>query len=41
MGVQVVGHPYDDQAVFDVGAALETAAGWWASPDWRPAVTRG
>ncbi len=40
MGVQVVSHPYDDQAVFDVASALETVAGWWASPHWRPAVAR-
>ena len=40
MGVQVVGHPYDDQAVFDVAAALETVAGWWASPHWRPVAAR-
>lgn len=40
MGVQVVARPYDDATCFDVAAAIESAARWWADPAWRPQLVR-
>jgi Asp-tRNA(Asn)/Glu-tRNA(Gln) amidotransferase A subunit family amidase len=40
MGVQLVGRPYDDAAVFRAALALETARGaWYDAPAHRPALT--
>ncbi|MFE0153329.1 amidase [Nonomuraea sp. NPDC059007] len=36
MGVQVVGRPYDDATVFEVGAAVTAALPWYADAAWRP-----
>ncbi|MFI6291559.1 amidase [Nonomuraea sp. NPDC050790] len=35
-GVQVVGRPYDDATVFEVGAAVTAALPWYADAAWRP-----
>jgi len=35
-GLQIVGRPFDDAAVFRAGAALERARPWFDSPDRRP-----
>jgi aspartyl-tRNA(Asn)/glutamyl-tRNA(Gln) amidotransferase subunit A len=35
-GVQIVGHPFDDPAVFRVGAALESLRPWSYAPGHRP-----
>ncbi|MEV2268734.1 amidase [Nonomuraea africana] len=37
-GVQVVGRPYDDHTVFEVGAAVTAALPWYADDKWRPAT---
>ncbi|WP_342775154.1 amidase, partial [Nonomuraea diastatica] len=37
-GVQVVGRPYDDHTVFEVGAAVTAALPWYAGESWRPAL---
>ncbi|GAA5068052.1 aspartyl-tRNA(Asn)/glutamyl-tRNA(Gln) amidotransferase subunit A [Thermocatellispora tengchongensis] len=35
-GAQVVGRPYDDHTVFEVGAAVTAALPWYADAAWRP-----
>lgn len=35
-GIQIVGHPYDDVTVFQVGAALETVRPWFDVAERRP-----
>lgn len=35
-GVQIVGPTYDDEKVFQVGAALERVRPWFGDPSWRP-----
>ncbi|GAA2848501.1 amidase [Streptosporangium fragile] len=37
-GVQVVGRPYDDHTVFEVGAAVTAALPWYADEAWKPAL---
>ncbi len=38
LGIQIVGHTYDDATVFRVGAALEQARPWAYTPAHRPAL---
>jgi aspartyl-tRNA(Asn)/glutamyl-tRNA(Gln) amidotransferase subunit A len=38
IGVQIVGHPFDDPAVFRVGTALESLRPWSFTPGHRPMV---
>lgn len=35
-GVQIVGRTYDDQTVFQIGAAVEAELALWTSRDWWP-----
>ena len=35
LGLQVMGRPFDEETVFAVGAAIETAAGFTARPRLR------
>src|SRR5699024_7779194 len=37
-GVQLVGHPYDDAAVFRLGKELERVRPWAFTPDHRPVL---
>ncbi|MGW6461871.1 amidase family protein, partial [Streptomyces sp. NPDC055078] len=38
IGLQVVARPYDDPAVFTVGAAVTAAGSWYENEDWRPTL---
>lgn len=37
-GVQIVGAPYEDEAVFRVGAVLERVRPWFDDDSWRPSL---
>ena len=36
VGMQIVGRPFDDQGVFDVGAVAELMHPWYRNEEWRP-----